>query len=161
MLVDNKDKTVVAESDIDKLVRDAKERSTPIAILVTRDEQQLRQVDKEARWGRKDGVWLLRTTRQWLPRDLDVLKPLFERMRLQGSNFLEKNAALSDEVRRTFADIDRIESELKKAAKAITSAAGLVTRYRGRLQELCDNAAAPKMPPKPPQDDRVRQTASA
>jgi len=56
MLVDNKDKAAVAEGDIDKLVRDAKERSTPVALLVTREESQLRQVDKEARWGRKDGV---------------------------------------------------------------------------------------------------------
>ncbi|MGO9574320.1 MAG: hypothetical protein ACLPTQ_08335 [Terriglobales bacterium] len=161
MLVDNKDKTVVAESDIDKLVRDAKERSTPVAVLVARDEQQLRQVDREARWSRKDGVWLLRTTRRWLPRDLEVLKPLFERMRLEGSDFLEKNAALAEDVRRTFADIDRIESELKKAAQAITSASGLVGRYRGRLQGLCDSAAAPKIVPKPRQDGRVRRTAGA
>ena len=160
MLVDNKDKTVVAESDIDKLVRDAKERSTPVAVLVARDEQQLRQVDREARWSRKDGVWLLRTTRRWLPRDLEVLKPLFEQMRLEGSDFLEKNAALAEEVRRTFADLDRIESELKKAAQAITSASGLVGRYRGRLQGLCGSAAAPKMGPKQ-QDGRVRQTAGA
>jgi len=161
MLVDNKDKTVVAESDIDKLVRDAKERSTPVAVLVARDEQQLRQVDREARWSRKDGVWLLRTTRRWLPRDLEVLKPLFEQMRLEGSDFLEKNAALAEEVRRTFADLDRIESELKKAAQAITSASGLVGRYRGRLQGLCGSAAAPKMVPKARQDGRVRRTAGA
>jgi hypothetical protein len=82
-------------------------------------------------------------------------------MRLQGSDFLDKNAALADEVRRTFGDIDRIESELKKAAKAIGSASGLVTKYRGRLQEFCDNAAAPTIAPKPQQDDRVRQTAGA
>jgi hypothetical protein len=146
MLVDNKDKSVIAEADIDKLVRDAKERSTPVAVLVAREESQLRQVDKETRWSRRDGVWLLRTTRQWLPRDLDVLKPIFERMRIQGFDFLERNAALAEEVRCTFAEIDRIESELKRAAKAITSASGLVTRYRGRLQELCDNAPARKMP---------------
>jgi len=162
MLVDNKDKTVVAESDLDKLVRDARERSIPVAILVAREEAQLRQLDRECRWGQKDGVWILRTTRQWLPRDLDVLKPLFERMRLQGSDFLDKNAAVADEVRRTFADLDRVESELKKAAKAITSASGLVTKYRGRLQELCDNAAAHKMVPKPPQGvGDTRRTAGA
>jgi hypothetical protein len=55
MLVDNKDKAAVAESDIDKLVRDAKERSLSVAVLVTREESQLRQVDKEARWGCKEG----------------------------------------------------------------------------------------------------------
>ena len=88
MLIDNKDKAIVGENDIDKLVRDARERSIPVAVLVARSEDQLRQVDREARWSRKDGVWILRTTRQWLPRDLDVLKPLFERMRIHGSDFL-------------------------------------------------------------------------
>ncbi len=146
MLVDNKDKAIVGENDIDKLVRDARERSIPVAVLVARSEDQLRQVDRETRWSRKDGVWILRTTRQWLPRDLDVLKPLFERMRLQGADFLEKNAAIADEVRRTFADLDRIESELKKATKAISSASGLVAKYRGRLQELCETAVGRKMP---------------
>src|SRR5438445_404894 len=68
------------------------------------------------------------------------------RMRVQDSDFLDKNVALAQEVRRTFADLDRVENELKKA-KAITSASGLVTKYRGRLQELCDNAPARKMPP--------------
>ena len=147
MLVDNKDKALLAESDLDKLVRDAKERNVPVGIIVAKEESQLRLVDKETRWGQKDGVWILRTTRQWLPRDLDVLRPLFERMRLQGSDFLDRNVALADEVRRTFADLDRVETELKKAAKAIGSASGLVTKYRGRLQELCDNAAAQRMPP--------------
>ena len=146
MLIDNKDKAVVGENDIDKLVRDARERSIPVAVLVARSEDQLRQLDRETRWSRKDSVWILRTTRQWLPRDLDVLKPLFERMRLQGSDFLEKNAAIANEVRLTFADLDRIEGELKKATKALTSASGLVSKYRGRLQELCESAVGRKMP---------------
>ncbi len=140
MLVDNKDKAAVGENDIDKLIRDARERSIPVAVLVTRTEEQLRQVDRETRWSRKDGVWILRTTRQWLARDLDVLKPLFERMRVQGSDFFEKNAVIANEVRRSLCDLDRIENELKKAARAITSASTLVVQYRGRMQELCDNA---------------------
>jgi hypothetical protein len=149
MLIDCKDKTVICETDISKLVRDSKERSLPVAILVARDESQLRQIDRECRWNRNDGVWVLRTCRQWLPRDLDVLKPLFERMRVQGTDFLDRNAALADEVRRTFADLDRIESELKKASKAITSASGLVSKYRSRLQSLCDNVSNEKMAPRP------------
>jgi hypothetical protein len=68
-------------------------------------------------------------------------------MRTQGSDFLEKNAALGEEIRRTFADLDRVESELRKAAKAIGSASELVGKYRGRLQELCENAPIPKMRP--------------
>jgi len=156
MLVDNKDKTVIAESDLDKLVRDAKERNVPVGIIVAKEESQLRQVDKEARWGQKDGVWILRTTRQWLPRDLDVLKPLFERMRLQGSDFLEKNVALADEVGRTIADLDRIEGELKKAAKAIGSASGLVTKYKGRLQKLCEGASEQSKPSRSAQAFGIR-----
>ncbi len=46
----------------------------------------------------------------------------------------------------TFADLDRIEGELKKATKAISSASGLVTKYRTRLQELCESAAGRKTP---------------
>ena len=147
MLLDNKDKAVVAESDIDKLVRDAKERSLSVAVLVTREESQLRQLDKEARWGRKDGLWILRTTRRWLPRDLEVLRPLLERMRTEGLDFLQKNAALAEEVRRTFADIDAIEKELGKASKAIQSVSGLVAKYKVRLNSLCDSTGAAKKLP--------------
>ena len=110
ILVDNKHKdSLITEGDIDKLVHDARSRSIPVAALVTRDEDQLRQSDREMRWACKDEVWILRTTRQWLPRDLDVLKPLFERMRAEGPDFLEKNVLLAEEVRRTFVDIDGIE----------------------------------------------------
>jgi len=161
IVVDNKDKAVVSEGDIKKLIRDAKERRSAVGIIVARDESQLRQIDREMRWGQEDGVWVLRTTRHWLPRDLEVLKPLFERMRTEGPNFLQKNSALAEEVRRTFVDLDEVEKELKKAAKAIDAASGLTAKYRGRLQGLCDDAAAPKIAPKPQQDDRVRQTAGA
>ena len=157
LLLDNKNKDAVAESDITKLVRDAKERSIPVAILVTRDESQLRQVDKETRWDRKDGIWILRTTRLWLPRDLDVLKPIFERMRVQGMDFLDKNAALAEEVRRTFVDLDRIDGELKKASKAITSASGFLTKYRDRILSLCESAAAPIAPSRQLNDSEFAQ----
>jgi len=149
ILVDNKDKAIVTESDIGKLVRDAKERLCPVALLVAREESQLRSVDKETRWACKDGVWILRTTRQWLPRDLDVLRPLLERMRAEGADFLQKNAALGDEVRRTLVDLDEIDKELGKASKAIESAMGLTTMHKVRLQTLCDHASAAKLPPRP------------
>ncbi|HEV2397466.1 MAG TPA: hypothetical protein VGS27_11035 [Candidatus Sulfotelmatobacter sp.] len=97
-------------------------------LLVAHNEDQLRQVDRETRWNRKDEVWVLRTTREWLPCDLDVLNPLFDRMRLHRSDILDKIAAVADEVRRTFADLDRIEGELKKATKAITPVSGLVAK---------------------------------
>ena len=150
LLVDNKNKDMVAATDIDKLARDAKERCIPVAVLVLRDESQLRQIDRECRWGQKDGVWMLRTTRQWLPRDLDVLKPLFDRMRSEGSDFLEKNTHLADEVRRTFTDIHRVETELKKAARAIDTATGLTGKYRVRLQTICDMESQKRLPTRQP-----------
>jgi len=161
MLVDNKDKAVIAESDIKKLIRDTKERRSPVGIIVAREESQLRQLDREQRWGQQDGVWVLRTTRHWLPRDLEVLKPVFERMRTEGANFLQKNSALAEEVRRTFVDLDEVEKHLKKAAQAIDSAAGLTTKYRVRLQALCDTAASVKVVPKSERNGAIPQTLGA
>jgi hypothetical protein len=155
LLVDNKDKAVVAEGDIKKLIRDAKERHAPVGVIVTRDENQLRQIDRECRWSQEEGVWVIRTTRSWLRRDLDVLRPLLERMRTEGADFLQRNAALSEEVRRTLVDLDEVEKELKKAAKAIDAATGLTGKYRVRLQILCDNAIAPKKMPKSQQHSGI------
>ena len=98
MLVDNKDKTIIAKGDIRKLIRDAKERRSAVGIIVAREESELRQIDRERRWWQEDGVWVLRTTRHWLPRDLEVLKPMFERMRTEGADFLQRNSALAEEV---------------------------------------------------------------
>ena len=143
IIVDNKDKASVTEADLRKLIRDARERRCPVGIIVAREESQLRQHDRERRWGQEDGVWILRTTRQWLPRDLEVLKPLFERMRREGADFLQKNSALTEEVR-TFVDLDEIEKEPKKATKAVEAASGLTAKYRARLQTLCDHAVLPQ-----------------
>jgi len=143
ILVDNKDKASISEGDIRKLIRDAKERRSPVGIIVAREESQLRQLDRERRWGQEDGVWVLRTTRHWLPRDLEVLKPVFQRMRTEGADFLQKNSALAEEVRRTFVELDEIDNELKKADKAVRAASGLTTKYRSRLQALCENAKQP------------------
>ena len=103
-----KDKSAIAEGDIRKLIRDAKERHAPVGVIATRDETQLRQVARECRWSQEDGIWVLRTTRQWFRRDLDVLRPLLERMRTEGTDFLQRNAALSEEVRRTLLDLDEV-----------------------------------------------------
>ena len=142
MLVDNKDKATVTEADIRKLVRDARKRKLPVAVLVARDESQLRHADRQQRWAQEDGIWLLRTSRSWLPRDLEVLRPVFERMRVEGSDFLQKNAALADEVRRTLVEIDEIESQLKKAEAAIGKAQELTAKHRTKLAGLCGAATA-------------------
>jgi len=92
----------------------------------------------------------LRSTRAWLPRDLEVLRPVFERMRTEGPDFLHKNAALANEVRRTLADIDEIESHLNRAGAAIEKAQALAAKHRARLAALCDGAAVGrKMPGRP------------
>jgi hypothetical protein len=144
LLVDNKDKAAISESDIRKLIRDAKERHIPISILVAKEEGQLRQIDRDYRWAEQGGVWLLRTTRGWLPRDLEVLKPVFERMRTEGADFLQRNSALSEEVCRTFVDLDEIEKQLKAAAKSIDAATTMTVKYRVRLRTLCDGASVQK-----------------
>jgi hypothetical protein len=138
MVVDNKDKAAVAE-----------ERKLTVAALVARDESQLRQVDRQRRWAQEDGIWLLRSTRGWLPRDLEVLRPVFERMRSEGPDFLHRNAALADEVRRTLADVDEIEGQLRKAESAIEKAQALTAKYRARLSAMCEGAATgEKLPDK-------------
>jgi hypothetical protein len=113
MVIDNKDKQGVTEEDVDKLIRDTKEHETPIAALVAKDETQLRTLDKDCRWGSKDGVWILRTTRQWFHRDLEI-KPLFEKMRTEGHDFLSRNSLLAGQICETFEDIDQMEKELKR-----------------------------------------------
>jgi hypothetical protein len=160
LVIDNKDKSSIGEGDVRKLIRDAKERRCPVGIIVAKEEGQLRQHDRERRWEHVDGVWVLRTTRGWLPRDLEVLKPVFERMRTEGADFLQKNSALADEVKRTFVELDEIEKELKKAAKAVETASGLTVKYRARLQVLC-YAARAKVAPQPERDSSVRQTLGA
>ena len=142
MLVDNKDKSTVVEADIRKLIRDARKRKLPVAVLVARDPSQLRHADRQQRWAQEDGIWLLRTARSWLPRDLEVLRPVFERMRVEGSDFLQKNAALADEVRRTLVEIDEIGSQLKKAETAIEKAQELTAKHRTKLAGLCGAATA-------------------
>lgn len=147
MVVDNKDKTSITEPDIKKLIRDCKHRNLTVAVIVTREESQLRHVDKDCRWGQEDGVWMLRTTRAWLQRDLEVLKPIFERMRVEGPDFLQKNAALAEEVRHTFVDLDEIEKDLTKAGKAIDKAKTATANYHTRLSGLCDTSAAGRKQP--------------
>jgi hypothetical protein len=160
-LIDNKDKAAISEGDIKKLIRDAKERRIPIGVIAAKDETQLRQADRDCRWAQEDGIWILRTRRSWLRRDLDVLRPLLERMRVEGADFLQKNSALADEVRRSLVDLDEVEKELKKAVKAIDAAALFTSKYKLRLHSLCDHTEAQKRTANPPQDNGVRRTASA
>jgi hypothetical protein len=74
-------------------------------------------------------------------------------MRIEGPDFLQNNAALGEEIRRTLVDLDEVEKELTKASKAIDVASGLTGKYRVRLQSLCDGATAQKKMPKREQKD--------
>jgi hypothetical protein len=67
-------------------------------------------------------------------------------MRAEGPDFLQKNAALADEVRRALVGIDGIEGQLKKAGTAVEKAQVLTAKYRARVAGLCDNAAGQDMP---------------
>ncbi|HWY52938.1 MAG TPA: hypothetical protein VNZ03_00640 [Terriglobales bacterium] len=146
ILIDNKDKAIVGDNDIDKLVRDARERSIPVAVLVARSEDQLRQVDREVDSSRTETCGYCAGPASGFPVIWTCSSPSLNECASMGLISWRKNAAVDDQVRRTFGDIDRIESDLKKAAKAITSVSGLVAKYRSRLQELCDGALGKKMP---------------
>jgi hypothetical protein len=80
-------------------------------------------------------------------------------MRTEGADFLQKKAAMAEEVRRTLVDLDEVEKELKKAAKAIDAAAGLTTKYKVRLQVLCDHIGVQKKPPQQQPDNNVTAQA--
>ena len=86
---------------------------------------------------------------------------MFERMRAEGPDFLQRNAALSHEVRRTLTDIDEIEGQLKKAGTAIENAQALTTKYRARLTGLIDSAAAGREMPGRPGGKNGRASAGA
>jgi hypothetical protein len=57
-------------------------------------------------------------------------------------------------------DLDEVEKELKKATKAIDTAAGLTGKYRMRLQSLCDGTAARKMMPPTSERSVARESAN-
>ncbi len=52
-------------------------------------------------------------------------------MRTEGADFLQRNSALAEEVRRTFVDLDEVERELKKAAKAIETVSMMTAKLQG------------------------------
>jgi hypothetical protein len=68
---------------------------------------------------------------------LDILKPLVDRIRFEGPEFLAKNIHLAQEVRRTLEDLDKIDEDLKKAERNIESAREKLSTYCSRIQTLC------------------------
>lgn len=137
ILVDNKDKEAVTGSDLTKLVSDAKKRETSVAALVVRDDACLRQEDRENRWAQVDGVWILRTTRGWLRRDLDILRPVMQRLAEEGPGFLERSKSILQELKISLQEADAVEDCLKKAAAAVQGSQQAFARFKGRLEQIC------------------------
>ncbi len=143
ILVEVKEKAI-EERHIAKLVEDAKERDKPLAIIVTQDGSGFRGADWDNRFGERDGVLVLRTTRPWLRAELDVLKPIVNGIRAKGLDFLRNNADLANEVRRTLSDLAEIQTEIGKAEKASTSAGKLLAKYSDHLSDLCERTCPQK-----------------
>jgi hypothetical protein len=94
LLIDNKDKAAITEGDIKKLIRDAKERHAPVCAMVAIGmSRSFARLTTIVAGHRKQGIWVLRSIRSWLRRDLDVLRPLLERMRTEGVDFLQKKCS--------------------------------------------------------------------
>ena len=100
MVVDTKDKeSGVTEADIKKLIQDAEERSIAVGIIVAKDVSQLRQILIAIADGDRRtvfGCYVPPASGSLV--DLEVLKPLLERMRTEGPDFLQRNAALAEEL---------------------------------------------------------------
>ncbi|MCC6574821.1 MAG: hypothetical protein IT462_13660 [Planctomycetes bacterium] len=141
LLIDNKDKDKVAADDLTKLIRDIKQRKYNLGAIVASDENVLRSEDREKRWCKLDGVWVLRTTRQWLRRDLDLLLPVMQRMAEEGPGFLEREKAISVELNSYLVELADLEAALKKAAEYLTKAMTLCASYRGKVEKLCRRPA--------------------
>jgi hypothetical protein len=137
LLIDNKDKAAIGESDIRKLVRDAKERHTPVGIIVARDETQLRQTDRECRWAQEDGIWILRTTRQWLRRDLWLYDAVVESLRHRAAPKM-----LVDELSRVVTELR--ELAMVSAADKLHNARAVLADYRELGEALWSRFNAPK-----------------
>ncbi len=134
-VVDNKDDRLTTAYAAD-LVHASQKRGLPLGVLVCRHEEHLNLPDGSPRWSRHDDVWLLRTTRARLRRDLEVLRPILERLAQDGPGFLEAESVLAAEVTRTIADLDGVDAQLRKVDDAVKAVRGLCDEHRGRLEDL-------------------------
>jgi hypothetical protein len=71
-----------------------------------------------------------------------VLRPVFERMRAESPNFLQRNATVAKEFARALVDLDKIEGQLRKTGTQIGRAQLLTTESHVTLRGLCDRSAA-------------------
>ncbi|MCB9935089.1 MAG: hypothetical protein H6840_05290 [Planctomycetes bacterium] len=142
IVVDNKDVGRLTPKEIDKLIRDAHKHNVGLAAMVVSDESALRPEDLDARFGLVDGVTLLRTTREWFLRDLDLLKPLMRRQAEEGPDFMKRNVAVAAEVRSHLKALDKVENFMRLARENAEKAEKELKKYRNTIDDLCRNAGA-------------------
>lgn len=142
IVVDNKDVGRLTDKEIDKLVRDAEHHKVAMAAMVVRDELAMRQKDKDARFALVKGVTVLRTTREWFQRDLDMLKPLMRRQAEEGPDFMKRNLAVASEVRSHLKSIDKVERFMRLARENAERAEKELRTYRDTIEDVCRNAGA-------------------
>ncbi len=58
-------------------------------------------------------------------------------MRVEGPGFLDRNINKMEAVKRSFDDLDKLESMLKKASKNIEDAKGILLKHKTNLHQLC------------------------
>lgn len=142
IVVDNKDVGRLTDTEIEKLVRDALHHQIAIAAMVVSDESALRPKDKDARFAFVGGVTVLRTTRNWFQRDLDLLRPLMKRQAEEGPDFMKRNLAVAVEVRSHMKAIDNMEKFMRLARENAEKAESALKNYRTTIEEVCRNAGA-------------------
>lgn len=137
IVVDNKDVGRLTPKEVDKLVRDAGKHNVALAAMVVSDESALRPEDLDARFGLVGGVTLLRTTRDWFLRDLDLLKPLMRRQAEEGPDFMKRNVAVASEVRSHLKMLDQIETFMRLARENAEKAEKELKKYRMVMDDVC------------------------
>ncbi|MEZ5992617.1 MAG: hypothetical protein R3E76_09715 [Planctomycetota bacterium] len=140
IIVDNKDVGRLTDKEIEKLVRDALHHNLALAAMVVSDESALRPKDIDTRFGLVGGVTLLRTTREWFLRDLDLMKPLMRRQAEEGPDFMKRNVAVATEVRSHLKSLDQMEKFMRLARENAEKAEKELKKYRNTMDDLCRNA---------------------
>ncbi|MBE7491418.1 MAG: hypothetical protein HS108_06640 [Planctomycetes bacterium] len=142
LVVDNKDKEKFTPEDITKLVRDAQHHQSGLAVLVGSEESCFRREDYERRFDVVSGVALLRTTRQWFVRDLDLLRPLMRKQADEGPEFMKRNQSLAATIQSFFKEIDAVDASLGQAETKIAEARKGLKSYKEKVVAACALSAA-------------------
>ncbi len=135
-IVDNKDDRVNGDY-VKEIVAAAKHRKMAVGILVFKRNEQLTGKHADVRWSKEQDVWVLKTTRAWLRRDLEVLRPMIERLAC-GDAALDEDVAA--EVAATLRDLDTVSKHVEKATGALVDIQKLCTDHVERLRKIVEKA---------------------